>query len=273
MKTQLKIGLGIALFATLIVTNAAGQTQPNRTLYATTQDNRLATINTATSSSRTKAFRGLNTNETMIGLDFGPRDGKLYGISNQNRIYTIDPSSAQASAIGSSAFMPSMIGTAFGMDFNPTVNRIRIHGNTGFNTRFNQETGAMVDFDAATAGTQPDLNLNYTDGGTAPSIVGTAYTNSTATATSTVLYAIDSSRDVLVTVAPPNEGKLTVVGKLGVDTNEAVGFDISGADGTAYATLTVNGSSKLYTIDLKTGKAKLMRLVGGLTVTGIAIAP
>ena len=272
MKTQLKIGLGIAVFVALIASSASGQTK--RTLYATTQDNRLATIDIATSSSRTKTFSGLNIGETMIGIDFGPRDGKLYGISNQNRIYTIDPSTAKASAIGMNAFSPSLVGTAFGMDFNPTVNRIRIHGNTGFNARFNQETGAMVDFDPNTAGTQPDLNLNYTDGGTAPMIAGTAYTNSNATATSTVLYAIDSSRDVLVTVAPPNEGKLTVVGKLGVDTNEAVGFDISGAsDGTAYATLTVNGSSKLYTIDLKTGKAKTMRLLGGLTVTGIAIAP
>ncbi len=272
MKTPIKIGM--AILGTLIITSAMGQTQPNHTLYATTQDNRLATINTSTSSNRVKAFGGLNENETMIGLDFGPRDGKLYGISNQNRIYTIDPNSAQATAIGSSAFMPSISGTAFGMDFNPTVNRIRVHGNTGFNARFNQETGVMVDFDSTTAGTQPDLNLNYTDGGTAPSIVGTAYTNSNATATSTVLYAIDSSRDVLVTVAPPNEGKLTVVGKLGVDTSEAVGFDISGSsDGTAYATLTVNGSSRLYTIDLKTGKAKLSRLLGGLTVTGIALAP
>jgi hypothetical protein len=132
----------------------------------------------------------------------------------------------------------------------------------------------MIDFDSATAGTQPDLNLNYTDGGQSPSIVGTAYTNSNATATSTVLYAINSSRDVLVTVTPPNEGKLTVVGALGVDTSQAVGFDISGvSDGIAYATLTVNGNSRLYTIDLKIGKAKLMRLLGGLTVTGIAIAP
>jgi hypothetical protein len=277
MKLTSKIAFGIAAlaaFITVTAPTALTQAAQERVLYATTQDNRLATINTSTSSNRVKAFGGLSENETMIGIDFGPRDGKLYGISNQNRIYTIDPSTAKATAIGSSAFMPSISGTAFGMDFNPTVNRIRVHGNTGFNARFNQETGAMVDFDSATTGTQPDLNLNYTDGGASPSIVGTAYTNSNATATSTVLYAIDSSRDVLVTVAPPNEGKLTVVGKLGVDTSEAVGFDISGSsDGTAYATLTVNGFSRLYTIDLKTGKAKLMRLLGGLTITGIAIAP
>jgi hypothetical protein len=124
MKMQLKIGLGIAIFTTLIVTGAVGQTQVKRNLYATTEDNRLATINLETSSSKTTKFMGLGNNETMIGIDFGPRDGKLYGISNQNRIYTIDPNTANTTAIGSSAFAPNLNGTAFGMDFNPTVNRI-----------------------------------------------------------------------------------------------------------------------------------------------------
>jgi hypothetical protein len=255
------------------------QAPRGRTLYATTQDNRLAMFGSQNPSSSfsAKAFAGLGTGEVMVGIDFGPRDGKLYGVSSQNRIYTIDPSSATVSPIGTSAFAPGLVGAFFGMDFNPTVNRIRIHGNTGFNARLNQETGAMVDFDAATAGTQPDLNLGYTQtdagAGTTPSLAATAYTNSNATATTTLLYAIDSSRDVLVTVAPPNDGKVNTVGALGVDTSAAAGFDISGAaDGTAFATLTVGGVSSLYSINLTNGQATV---VGGLAtpVTGLAIAP
>ncbi|NJK44992.1 MAG: DUF4394 domain-containing protein [Pleurocapsa sp. SU_196_0] len=182
--------------------------------------------------------------------------------------------------MGSSAFGPALVGASFGLDFNPTVNRIRVHSDADFNVRLNQETGLVVDFDLVTVGIQADLNLNYTTGdsgaGSDPSIVATAYTNSNATATTTTLFAIDSSRDVLVTVNPPNDGKLTTVGQLGVDTSTAAGFDISGAaDGTAFATLTATtGISSLYTINLTNGQATLVGAVGGnLTLTGVAVAP
>jgi hypothetical protein len=275
------ISFGVLAFSLLGCAPASNDTQTprGRMLYATTQDNRLAMFGSQNPSTSFSAmpFAGLGTGEIMIGVDFGPRDGKLYGVSNQNRIYTINPTNATVSQIGASAFSPSLVGGFFGMDFNPTVNRIRIHGNTGFNARLNQETGAMVDFDAATTGTQPDLNLSYTatdaGNGSAPSIAASAYTNSNATATTTVLYAIDSSRDVLVTVAPPNDGKLNTVGALGLDTSAVAGFDISGAtDGTAFASLSVGGVAGLYTINLATGQASM---VGGLptAVTGLAIAP
>jgi Domain of unknown function (DUF4394) len=253
-----------------------------RTMYATTQDNRMAKFGSENpnTSATTIAFSGMTSGETMIGLDFGPKDGKLYGISNQNRIYTIDVTTGAVTVIGSSAFGPTLLGASFGLDFNPTVNRIRVHSDADFNVRLNQETGLVVDFDLVTAGIQADLNLNYTAGdagaGSDPSVVATAYTNSNASATTTTLFAIDSSRDVLVTVNPPNDGKLTTIGQLGVDTSTAAGFDISGAaDGTAFATLTAaTGVSSLYTINLSNGQATLIGAVGGnLTLTGVAVAP
>ena len=280
------IASSVAALAVLFGACAPMATGPEapmgRTMFATTQDNRMAKFGSQNpnSSVSTVSFSGLAVGETMIGLDFGPRDGKLYGVSNQNRIYTVDTTTGATAAIGSSAFAPALIGASFGLDFNPTVNRIRVHSDADFNVRLNQETGAVVDFDMNTAGTQADLNLNYnaTDAGAGfnPSIGATAYTNSNATATATTLYAIDSSRDVLVTVAPPNDGKLTTVGSLGVDTSTAAGFDISGAaDGTAFATLTsATGVSSLYTINLMTGAATLVGAVGSnLTLTGVAIAP
>ncbi len=273
----------LAVLCTTYVGFAAQQSQTprGRVLYATTQDNRLAKFGSENpnSSVTTQAFTGLAANEIMLGLDFGPRDGKLYGISNQNQIYTINPSSAIVTKIGSSAFNPALSGFSFGMDFNPTVNRVRVHSNLGFNARINQETGSIVDFDAATAGIQTDLNLNYSstdkNANTNPSIVATAYTNSNATATTTTLYAIDSRHDTLVSVSPPNDGKLSTIGALGIDTSAAAGFDISGAsDGTALAALTTNGISSLYTINLTTGKATIVETIGEeLMITGLAIAP
>ncbi len=261
---------------------SASSTPAGRTMYATTQDNRLVKFGSEnpTSSASSIGFGGLAAGEVMLGIDFGPRDGKLYGVSNQNRIFTIDPTTGNSTPIGSSAFAPGITGAAIGMDFNPTVNRIRIHSDADYNARLNQETGAVVDFDAAMAGIQTDLALNYnaTDSGANanPSVVASAYTNSNATATTTTLFAIDSTRDVLVSVAPPNDGKLTTVGALGTDTGAASGFDISGAaDGTAFATLSaVGGFSSLYKINLQNGQATLVGAVGGsLTLTGLAIAP
>ena len=192
----------------------------------------------------------------------------------------ISTTTGAATAINSSAFAPGLVGGSFGVDFNPVPNRIRVHGNTAFNVRLNQETGAVVDGDAITPGTQADANLSYAGGdagaGATPSLVATAYTNSTPTATTTVLFAIDSSRDTLVSLATPNNGQITTVGPLGVDTNANAGFDISAAsDGTAFATLTsAAGVSSLYTINLNNGAATLVGAVGSnLTLTGVAIAP
>jgi Domain of unknown function (DUF4394) len=260
----------------------AGETPRGRAMYATTQDNRMAKFGSEnpSTSATTVAFTGMASGETMLGLDFNPKDGKLYGVSNQNRTYTINTSTGATTVVNATASEPAMTGTSFGVDFNPVANRLRIHSDTGFNARINQELGIVIDFDPLTVGIQADTSLSYTTGdsgaGSNPSIVATAYTNSNATASTTTLFAIDSSRDVLVTISNPNDGKLTTVGQLNVDTSSAAGFDISGAaDGIAFATLTGStGFSGLYTVNLTNGQATLIGMVGGnLTLTGVAVAP
>jgi hypothetical protein len=260
----------------------SSETPRGRTMYATTQDNRMTTFGSEnpSTSAKTVSFTGTASGEVMVGLDFGPKDGKLYGISNQSRLYTVNTSTGAVTAVGSATFEPALTGSSFGFDFNPVANRIRVHSNTGFNARLNQDLGIIIDFDLTTPGIQADTSLVYNTGdsgaGMTPSLVATAYTNSNATATSTMLYAIDSSRDVLVRIDNPNDGKITTVGSLGVDTTAAAGFDISGAaDGTAFAVLTSSAAtSSLYTINLTTGQATLVGAVGSnLTLTGVAIAP
>ena len=175
------------LFGACAPMTVSSEAPMGRTMYATTQDNRLAKFGSQnpTTSTTTVAFNGLAANETLIGVDFGPRDGKLYGVSNQNRIYTVDPATGATIAIGSSAFAPVLLGASFGVDFNPVPNRVRVHSDLEFNVRLNQETGAVVDGDAVTAGIQTDAALIFNTGdsgaGSNPSIVATAYTNSTGT--------------------------------------------------------------------------------------------
>ena len=69
------------------------------------------------------------------------------------------------------------MGTSFGFDFNPAVDRIRIVSNTGQNLRFNPNDGVV----------NVDGNLNP---GT-PSISAAAYTNNFAGTATTSLFAID----------------------------------------------------------------------------------
>lgn len=226
---------------------------------------------------RKVTITGLQAGETVQGIDFGPVDGKLYALGSSNRVYTLDTVTAVATAVGSTMFTPALNGTNFGFDFNPVPNRIRVHSNNAQNLRLVPSLGGATD--GSTAAIDGTLTYALTDAGAllTPSIGGTAYTNSVSGATATVLYAIDFNRDVLTTLANPNDGIMTTVGSLGVNTTGDVGFDIAGNNGTAYVTLTVGGGfagSTLYVINLASGT---LFPVGGVAsaapLRGIAVAP
>lgn len=220
---------------------------------------------------------GLQAGESLQGIDFGPVDGRLYALGSTSRVYTLDTLTGAATIVGTTAFTPVLAGTNFGFDFNPVPNRIRVHGNTNQNLRLVPRLNGATD--GTVAAVDGALTYALGDGGMlqTPSIGGTAYTNSVSGATTTVLYAIDFARDALVTLANPNDGIMTTVGALGVNTTGDVGFDIAGNNGSAYVTLTVGGGfsgSTLYSINLATGT---LFPVGGVAnaapLRGIAIAP
>ncbi|MCX2575606.1 DUF4394 domain-containing protein [Pedobacter sandarakinus] len=233
---------------------------PDVNFYALTADSKLLLINAKNPSSITSSVNisGLQTGETLLGIDFRPATGQLYGIGSSSRLYVIDLKTGAARAISTAAFTPAITGTAAGFDFNPTVDRIRFVSNSGQNLRLNPETGTV----AATDG-----SIN----GVANTKIGSvAYTQNKAGVTTTTLFDIDGATDKLYKQDPPNDGKLVEVGSLGYDVDDMGGFDIN-PDGTAaIAALTVSGASGLYTIDLNTGKAaKIGNLPSG--ITGLAI--
>ena len=220
---------------------------------------------------RSTAITGLQSGETLVGLDFRPANGTLVAVGSSSRVYRVDTLTAAVTAVGSAPFSPVLAGTAFGFDFNPTVDRIRVHGSAGQNLRLHPDLGTVAATDTA---------LTYAPGdqgaGTTPRITGTAYTNSVTGASTTQLFGIDSNRDVLVLVGAPNGGRMTTVGALGVNTSDDVGFDILGADAAreVYAALTVASRSELYTINLTTGAATRVGRIGTSSpVRGIAVAP
>jgi hypothetical protein len=210
----------------------------------------------------------------VVGIDRRPATGDFYVLlqSGPTTLVLVKaPVTGEPSTVGTITLASPA--SAFGMDFNPTVDRIRIVSNAGENLRVNPDTAAIVDADPATDGTQRDGTLAYAPGdanaGTgAPVVAGAAYTNNLAGATTTTLYDIDYARNILVTQVPPNAGTLNTVGPLGVDVTERFGFDISaapaGVAGTALVAGIVTGStgSQLLAVNLATGDATPLGQVG-----------
>ena len=241
--------------------------------------NRLVTVDSAAPGTITStiALTGIQGNETLLGFDYRPASPRiLYGLSSAGRLYAINPRNGSATALAAAGIS----GFAAGVDFNPVVDRLRVVTNTANNYRINPDTGLLAATDAQIAYAPGDAGA-----GIAPRPAGAAYTNNFAGATSTTLYVIDTNRGVLAvqgsaggTPVSPNTGQLTTVGSLGVATNDNVGFDIA-RDGTVLASLTQpgtgTGTTSLYSVNLATGAATLIGVVGagGKTYLGLAIAP
>ena len=218
---------------------------PDQNFYALTSDNKLLFANAKNASSITSqvSISGLQNGESILGIDFRPATGQLYGVGSTSRLYVIDVKTGVARAIGAGAFSPVINGTSVAFDFNPTVDRIRLVTSSGQNLRLNPETGTV----AATDG-----NIN---GVTNAKVASAAYTMNKAGATTTVLYDLDATTDKLYKQDPPNDGTLVEVGSLGYDINETGGFDINPDGSVALAAVYTSGQSSLVTIDLATGKA------------------
>jgi trimeric autotransporter adhesin len=247
------------------------------TIFAVNTANNLISFNQGAPNAiiQTVAITGLQAGEQIVGIDFRPRGGALIGVGSSSRVYTINPITGVATSLSATPFTPLLSGTSFGVDFNPTVDRIRVVSNSTQNLRLNPNNGAIAGADG---------NLAYAAGdpgaGTTPNLVASAYTSNFDGATTTNLFGIDSNRDTLVlqgspgaVPVSPNTGQLTTVGSLGVNTTDQVGFDIASPSGIAFASLTPVGaaSSALYTINLQTGAATLVGAIGGgAPVVGIA---
>ena len=244
-QVDLLTGEAVALerYERKMYTGIAIPTQP--VAYAVDLMNNLLIFNprnTATIVSKT--IMGLAAGENVVGLDFRPLNGQLYGLTSNSRIVTINASSGVIAVVGT--LSTPLSGTDFGFDFNPLVDLIRIISNTGQNLRYNPND--------ATLPVLVDGMINPNS----PQITGAAYANNFAGTTSTMLFDIDVATDMLYLQAPPNGGALKAIGPLGINVSAASGFDIGGTSGTAWAILVVDGMARMYEINTMTGGATLL---------------
>jgi hypothetical protein len=204
------------------------------------------------------AIGNLQPGETILGIDYRPLNGQLYGIGSSNRFYVINTSTGNATQIGGQFGTP-LVGPAgqalrVAIDFNPNADALRVVTNSGQNTAVNVTTGVQT---VQTALTYAVGDINA---GAAPRIVAAAYNNNVAGTPTTRLFTIDSALDILaVQNSGFGNGRQSTVGELLLDTDDVFGFDIS-PSGTAFAAYNVSGfpNSTLYQIDTVTGEAHFL---------------
>ena len=241
---------------------------------------------------RTTPVTGLEPGDNLVGIDFRPstamgedaaNQGMLYGLGDgaTDTLYVIDTRSGAATRIAD--LDVPLIGTSFGFDFNPTVNRIRIVSDQDQNLRVNPITGVVAKDVTPTGDTPLNYATDDDNEGEDPNVTAAAYRNSRQAAIGTMnteLYDIDTDLDIMAEQFPPNDGTLITEGSLRVDVESFTGFDIvtrgespKGDRGFAGLQEMGSNSSTFYSINLDNGRATEIGMIGrrGTIVNGLAI--
>lgn len=216
---------------------------------------------------------GLSAGERLLGVDLRPTDGLVYGLTSQNRLYTLDTTTG-AATFKSTLSGASVAGQSIGIDFNPVADfagasSLRVITGTGNNYAINANTGVVGNVAGANIGS------GYTAVSYINSIPGTA-------PTSTGLYYVNTNSDSLHFLGtgfnnPAGAGGIQLVGSLGVNALSAGGFDVLG-NGHAYALFNLDDGtldSQLFSINLATGTATYLTTLNGTFngLTGVAAVP
>ena len=255
----------------------AGSQANAETIFGLTLDNSLVRFDSAVPglAGAPIPVTGLGAGQTLVGIDFRPLDRQLVGVAGAGTggvVYAINPSTGAATQINA---IMTLTGSAFGVDFNPVPNALRVVSDANQNLRITMGGAGVVNTDGM---------LNPGD----PNVVGAAYSNNVPGGINgqTTLYVIDSVLDALFTQGgvnfppgtppvSPNTGTLFQVGALGFDTANLVGFDISRDSAIAYASLTgpTGLGAQLFTVNLGSGVATPVGGIGrGLALRDITVS-
>jgi hypothetical protein len=255
-------------YATLAILAMGIVTAQADLLVGLTVDNTLISFDSATPGAVTVhgAIGGLASGENMLGIDYRPKNGVLYGIGSTGSLFTISTTVGNVQATKFGQVM--LNGTGIGFDFNPAADAIRITTDAGQNLRYRMSDGMLFN----------DTALNYANGDK-PMVTASAYTNNdNDPMTGTTLYNVDAADNSLVIQNPPNAGTLTKVGSLGIAAGRVNGFDISGISKRAWLgvnTLDASGlTPDLYEVNLMTGATTHMGSIGGgAALRGLSAEP
>jgi hypothetical protein len=290
---------GVVLIAAVAIAALAVPAQAGETIYAITPGNVLSRFDSDTPGTVTTIgpLTGLGMNQTVRGIDFRPRTGRLYatavitGSAGNSGLFTyvVDPSTGAATLAAQTLapVLPQAADVPTGYDFNPTVDRIRYVNINNENARLNPNNAALAG---------DDTNLTSVASAT---IIALAYDRNfdrqaPGSAVPTTVYVIDSNNSQLgvqggidgAGPGGPNGGVITNLAPLGFTLAPANdgGLDIAPGPGpqVAFAALTdsADNLTRLYRIALPTAVtatpvATAIGLIGtgGGEVRSIAIVP
>jgi Domain of unknown function (DUF4394)/Calx-beta domain len=181
--------------------------------------------------------------------------------NDEGRLYTLDPGTGAATLVGGPGSIPGLVltdGAAYGMAFQPQVDRFRFVNTADQNFRLNPNSGGVAGIDAPV------------DNPTVPNQDVPAVTYDRVDfdqATLTTLFDVDLVSNNLMRqggldgLGPggANGGQLSPVGPLGFGFNslESVNADV-GLDGSGFATGNTGLTPGLFTLSLDTGKLTLV---------------
>ncbi|RJK96106.1 DUF4394 domain-containing protein [Vallicoccus soli] len=249
---------------------SGGHALDGRTAVGLTVDGRLVQFRADRPSKvlGSARVRGLEGDTRLVGIDHRVQDGALYGVGEAGGVYRLDARSGRAHPV--LRLSAPLQGGAFGVDFNPVANALRVVSDTGQNLR--QSFAAT---DAGYPATVVDGPLAYTAGTTATGVAAAGYTNDDLDpATATTLFVVDTALDQVAVQAPANAGSLSPTGALGVDVGPHVGLDVvaevRGGRTVANSALLVD-RGRLYEVDLLTGRADRLGTVPGTRVVDVAV--
>jgi len=251
------------------------------TLHVVTDKLELLTINAGqpTKVLNRVPLSGLAAGDTLVGVDYRVAKGVLFALSKSGRLYTVDTASGVLKPVGNGPAV-TLQGDAFGVDFNPVADRVRVISSSGQNLRLHPETGLVAATDPAPAYASTDKRA-----GSKPEVVAAAYTYNKTDDKLTSNYAIDRNGGYLVTMGSAegvqpvvsfNTGQLFSVGAIGVADMSDASMDIADVTGAAFAAirLKTHATTRLYSIDLQTGKGTFLGTIGdGAKVLGLAVEP
>lgn len=185
--------------------------------------------------------------ERLVGIDRRPSDGNLYGVSDDSRLYRIDPASGEATAVAA-PFEPALEGGAFGTDFDPTGDRLRVVSDADQSLRIHPGNGTAQDL-------KP---LNYVNSQSPPNPQVTAFGYARSRP-----FGLDSGTDRVVEEDPPGQGGLLQVGDLGIDIGSSNGYEIVRRFNHGFAAVVAGGRASLQAI--------IPRDTGGRPGEGLAV--
>ncbi len=228
----------------------------------------------------------------LRAMDFRLTTGQLYALYSDGSsasgdfyvIRRINLSTGYAEQLGVVAPPAVPTGSRFGVAFDPFLDHMRVVTSTGEHFPLNVNTGGSAGFYSDLAYVAGDSGV-----GIAPVVEHLAFTNSVSNPSTTTLYGIDTSRNVLVRIGAANvpgsssSSNLTTISttSLGFNPDSAGGLVIDpGSDVGYFATNAIVSSvfvPKLYSINLVTGIATLIGDIGtgsgSRVVRGLALAP